>query len=115
MSQHRFLVEGLSALAAMDGGRIDEAFKLHMRRAILDCDDRPFEEKARKLTLQIEVKPIARQDGAATDVEIVVQAKSSVPNHVSQAVSARVLHGGDAWFNDLSQGNPDQLTIDESN
>lgn len=115
MARHRFATEGLRALAALDGGRIDEAFKLHLRRAIEDCDDRPGEEKSRKVTLQVEVKPIARQDGATTDVEIVVQAKSSIPTHVSGAVSARVLHGGDAWFNDFSEDNPDQRTLDQQN
>jgi demethoxyubiquinone hydroxylase (CLK1/Coq7/Cat5 family) len=103
----------LAAIGAIDGGRVDAAVKRHLARAIEDCDDRAAESKSRKIVLQIEVKPITHQDGATCDVEITVQVKSVIPTHVAMPVTARVSGRSDAWFNDMSQENPDQRTIDE--
>lgn len=109
----RFQVDGLTAVGDMDGGRVDEAVKLHIRRAIEDCEDRPGEDKVRKVTLEVAIKPVSRQDGATCDIELEAKVKSAIPNHVSAPTTARVLHGGDAWFNDMSEDAPDQRTIDD--
>lgn len=114
MAKHSFQKEGLAAIGAIDGGIVNAAVKKHLARAIEDCDDRPYEEKARKVTVQIEVKPVTRQDGATCEVEVTTQIKSTIPTHVANPITARVSGRSDAWFNDLSQDNPDQLTIDQN-
>jgi hypothetical protein len=109
----QFSKDPMGAIGAIGGGQIEAAVKTLLRRMLDDCDDRPYEEKTRKLVITVEAKPVRRQDGATTDVEMTGQVKVTVPTHKSDPVTARFIHGGDAWFNDLAEDNPDQLTIDQ--
>lgn len=111
--RHQFSKDPMAAIGAIGGGQIAAAVGTLMRRVITDCDDRPYEEKPRKLVIEVAMAPVVRQDGATTDIEITGCVKTSVPTHKSDPVSARLVVGGDAWFNDLSEDNPDQRTIDE--
>lgn len=105
----------LGNLQHIAGGTVDAAFQRHLKRAIEDCEDRPGDKTARQVTLTVNVKPIMLQDGAASDVMIECVAKSTVPPHISKPTECRVKHGGKAVFNDLSESNVDQMTIDEIN
>ena len=103
-------LEGLSHIA---GGTVDAAFSKHVKRAIMDCEDRPGDKNARTISLVVKVTPVILQDGAITDVQIERDVASAVPKHVSKTVECRVKAGGRALFNDLSEADYDQRTIDE--
>ena len=105
--------KGLAAIAAMQGGAVDERFIRLFRLAVQDCDDRPGETKARKITLQVELTPVPQGHGHAPHVEISAGLKSAIPDYRSAPTEAKVMHGGDAVFNDLAPDNPDQRTFDE--
>lgn len=103
----------LGNLKHIAGGTVDAAFQHHLKRAIADCEDRPGDKTARAVVLTINVTPVMLQDGAATDVRTECVVKSTVPPHISKPTECRVKHGGRAAFNDLSENNVDQMTIDE--
>lgn len=114
MAIQRISTNGLEAIGRFQGGAVNAQFVRQMKRAIDDCDDRPGDDKTRKVILTVEMKPIPQGHGHAPHVEMVARVKSSVPDHVSRPVEAKVLHGGDAAFNDLSESNVDQQTIDQA-
>jgi len=104
----------LQSLASIDEGRVDKAFARHLKRAIQDCEDRPGDKKPRKITVTALVSPIMLQDGAVSNVSVECEISSTVPKHVSRLVECTVKHGGRALFNDLSEDDIKQRTIDEA-
>lgn len=103
-------LEGLSHFA---DGTVDASFARHVKRAILDCEDRPGEKKARTITLVVNIVPVVLQEGAVIDTNVDCTVKSSVPDHISKTVECRLKQGGRALFNDMSADHVDQRTIDE--
>lgn len=69
----------LSALAEMDGGRIDVAFGQALARVVADCEDRPGEKKARTVTLQLEVIPVLDESGVCDDVKVQMFITDGIP------------------------------------
>lgn len=69
----------LSALAEMDGGRINVAFAQALARVVGDCEDRPGEKKSRTITLQVEVTPILDASGVCDDAKVQMVITDSVP------------------------------------
>ena len=106
----RLDLKGMSEFA---DGTVDAAFDKHMKRAILDCEDRPGDIKARKVTLTAYLTPVVMQDGAVTDVHVDCEVSSATPKHISKTVECRIKHGGQAVFNDMSGDHVDQMTLDE--
>lgn len=103
----------LENLQHIADGSVSMAFQRHIARAVEDCEDRPGDKKSRKVTLELEIVPVQLQDGSVTEVSMEAKVKSSVPAHVSRPIECKVKQGGKAVFNDLSQDNPNQMTIDE--
>jgi len=67
-------------LAKVDDGKIAAALDSCIRQALLDCADRPNEDKARKVTLEITFAPIVNDTGAAMDdVQTSFSMKVSTP------------------------------------
>jgi hypothetical protein len=104
----------LEGLSTIDGGRVDAAVNRHLKRAIADCEDRPGDKTPRKVVLTMLVRPVMLQDGAVTDVNVECEVSSTVPKHVSKPVDCRIKNGQRAVFNDMSEGDVDQMTIDEA-
>jgi len=69
----------LSALAEMDGGRINVAFAQALARVVGDCEDRPGEKSARTITLQVAVVPILDASGVCDDAKVQMVITDSVP------------------------------------
>ena len=69
----------LSAIAVMDGGRIDVAFDQALARVVADCEDRPGEKKARTVTLQLEVVPVLDESGVCDDVKVQMFINEGIP------------------------------------
>lgn len=103
----------LANLAYVSDGRINAIVKRHIERAILDCEDRPGDKKPRKVTLDLLVTPVVLQDGAVTDVNIEVEVSSRIPKHISPTINCMIKHGGKAVFNDMSESDVDQRTLDQ--
>lgn len=103
----------LENLLELDGGRVAAAFQLGLKRASLDCDDRPGESKARIVSLQCEITPIVGEDGYLEDVNVKFQVTDKVPTRKSRTYSMGFRKGGSLVFNDLSDDNINQATIDE--
>ena len=102
-----------SGLQEIADGTVTAAVNHHLQRAIRDCEDRPGDETARKVKLEVLLKPLTTQDGACVDVVAECQISSTTPKHISKPVECRVKAGGRAVFNDLSEDDVDQRTLDE--
>lgn len=108
MSLHLLSLESLNDL---DGGKAAEAFKLHLRRAAMDCVDRPGDPKARKVTLEVELTPDPEPDGTCDRVHFQIRASSAVPKHQTRLYSAGLRANGALVFNEDSPGNVQQSTL----
>lgn len=50
----------LESLKQLQGGAVFQQVQKLIQAAVLDCENRPAEERARKVTLQLEIKPVSR-------------------------------------------------------
>ena len=108
MSLQQFSLDNLKDL---DGGKAAVAFEHHVRRAALDCIDRPGDNAARKVTLEITLKPVMDPQGECTEVEAQIKASSAVPKHQTKPYSFGLRRGGMLVFNSDSIDAVDQTTI----
>lgn len=104
----------LEGLASIAGGKVDAAVNMQLKRMIADCEDRPGDKNPRKVVLTMLVRPVMLQDGAVTDVNVECEVSSAIPKYISKPVDCRIKHGQRAVFNDLSEDDVDQMTIDEA-
>ncbi len=108
----------LEELESLDDGRVVAAFNQALKRAARDCEDRPGEEAVRKVTLQCEIKPLMSESGDLEDVEVSFQIKDTVPTRKTKKYTCayrRLSQGTNLVFNDMSDENPNQHTLDEGN
>lgn len=113
MALHQF---GLDTLTELDGGRVVEAWNQALRRALGDCKDRPAVKKDRKVTLELRLRPVVEEDRDVTECEGHFLVKDTVPTRESKDYSfaMRGLRGEPVLvFNDLSEDNVRQRTLDE--
>jgi hypothetical protein len=102
----------LESLAKMDGGKVGAAFELALKRALLDCEDRPGVTKARVITLQVGVIPLAAADDDICDtVRFQCVVTDSVPKRQTRPYSAQLRAGGMAAFNDESLDDVNQMSL----
>ena len=101
----------LTEMDELDGGRLGAAFRRHLERLANDCMDRPADEKGRKLTLTVEIKPV--MDGETRECEGVsteIAMKSNIPEHRSKTFLFKPTVGG-LLVNPESPENFRQLTM----
>lgn len=96
----------------LDGGRIHEAFMAELRRVALDCEDRPADGKTRKVTLELHVEPVTDEHGQLDSLSGKFHVTSSVPKRRSKSYSFGFRKGGRLVFNDLSDDDIHQRTIE---
>lgn len=108
MSMLQFNLDNLKEL---DGGKAAAAFETHVRRAAADCMDRPGDNKARKVTLEVTIIPIMDPAGDCTEVEAQIHAKSTVPPHRTKPYSFGLRRNGVLVFNPDSTDNIAQSTL----
>lgn len=107
---------GFENLSELTGGRASAVFDAHLKRAALDCIDRPNDGKPRIVTLQVELTPdfdpkTAGDADTCDAVNIQVKAASKVPAHKTKIFNARAKRSGQLLFNPDSTDNADQKTI----
>lgn len=110
MTVHELTLESIKNDLA--GGRVGEAFALELKRCVTDCEDRPGDDKPRKVMLEIELKPSTDEKGFCENVWGQIRGSSSVPKRKTKPISFGVRRGGMLVFNDLSEDNFNQKTID---
>lgn len=91
---------GLDTLKDLDMGKAYQAFALHLDRIARDCMDRPGDDKARQVTMQIDMKPVLDEDGSCSEVKAQIQVRSKVPTHRTKVYSFGLHHNGHLSFNE---------------
>jgi hypothetical protein len=97
---------------ALDGGRIHEAFMAELRRVACDCEDRPGDDHARKVSIELQVTPVCDEHGQLDSLSGKFHVTSTVPKRRSKSYSFGFRNGGRLVFNDLSDDNIHQKTIE---
>jgi len=103
----------LATLPDIDGGKLAAAFDISLDAAIQDCLDRSSDTRARKVCLEITIKP--NPDEGVTDL-IDVEGKiiAKVPARQSRIYQMQTHPTGRAFFNPASHDDVRQGTLDEA-
>ena len=101
-------------LSKLDHGRAAAALNTAITKAVKDCLERPGDDRARTVTLQMTVKPVSEViqneitcEGATGRNKV----KLSVPDWESQKLGFGVKQNGDLVFSENSPANHLQTTI----
>ena len=101
-------------LSKLDHGRAAAALNTAIQKAVRDCLERPGDDRARTVTLQMTVKPISEViqneiscEGATGQYKV----KVAVPDWESQKLGFGVKQNGDLVFSENSPANHLQTTI----
>lgn len=88
----------LANIEEIDGGKVAVAFAVELQHVIKDMLDRPGDNRPRKVSLNLELKPQCDDSGTLADVQVAFDIASSVPNRRSNAYNmrARLIRGGGA-------------------
>ena len=111
MNSHLQEIDFVS-LADMDDGKLNMVLRKHLKRASEDCQDRPADQKPRKVVIEIGYVPLLEPQGDATDSWMQVKIRSNIPDHVSKPYSVGMRRNGTFVFNNNSLNNVNQNTID---
>ena len=103
----------LNSLSDFDYGKAAVAFEQALKRAVVDCLERPGDKAARKVVLTTNIVPVMQQDGDVVDAEVDFTVKATVPPWQTATRPLAVTKGGQLLFNDMAPDNPRQTTIDE--
>jgi len=107
-------VLNLDTLKDLDLGRVGVGFGRLLEQAVRDCLDRPSDKRARKLTLQLAIKPKAEIVGNSISCEGasgVAQLKLKLPDYETQEVDFGVRENGRLVFSEDSPTNHRQATL----
>lgn len=110
MAVHELNLQSL--LRDLDGGRVNEAFMQELRHAARDCEDRPTDKSPRRVSLEVKLEPICDDHGDLDSVTGKFHITSKVPARRSKQYSFGYRRGGQLVFNDLSDDNINQKTIE---
>lgn len=108
---HEFNLENLGKL---DGGRVAIAWQQALERIAADCSDRPGVGKARKLSLELDVKPDCDENGFCDTISVAFSVKESMPSRQSKPYELGVRQKAGKFqmvFSELSEDDVDQTTL----
>lgn len=95
----------LSSIAEMDGGRIGEAMRQALKRIAQDMDDRPGDNRPRKIQLEIAAEPTVGEDGMIDGAKLQMQVKETLPTRKTKVYDMGVRKGGMLVFQPLALDN----------
>lgn len=101
----------LAELARIDDGRIEAAFNQAVRRAAADCDDRPGDDRPRKIMLEIAFVPVVTEEGICDSVKSQMQIKETIPTRKSRTYDFGLRKGGLFVYQPMALDNHRQSTI----
>lgn len=107
MGQRRLTLESLKEL---DFGLVAEAFQAELTHVVRDVQDRPGDDKKRKVAINFVIVPVGQQ---ADEVEIECEVVSTVPKRVSKPYRMKVQQNSSLLFEPLTPENPDQLDVED--
>lgn len=99
-----------NSLAQLDRGALGIAMEKALQQAASDCVDRPADDRARVVTVQIELKPKAEYDNDTRSLEIVgaegkYKVKCKVPDYESKPLDFGLQSDGTLIFNENAPDN----------
>ena len=100
------------SIAIIDGGRIGLAINQELRKAALDCEDRPADKRPRKVTLTLDMVPVCDDAGDVESVFVSAQVKAIHPSRKSRKFDMSLRKNGVLAFNEDSLENVDQKTLE---
>lgn len=109
----------LEALQHLDGGKAAVAFRRAVEDCVRDCQDRPLDDKARKVTLELSITPVAGEDPEfensfrAEGVEGQFKIATTLPKRQTKPYSFGIDAKGRMYFSRNSPDNVNQTTIDD--
>lgn len=101
----------LQQLADLDDGRIATAFDQAVKRAAQDCDDRPGDDRPRKVILEIAFAPVLSADGICDSVKSQIQIKDAMPTRKSRVYDFGLRKGGLFVYQPMALDNHRQGTF----
>ena len=102
------LVLTLETLPRLDDGLPAVQFNRLMEAAVKDCMDRPGDDKARKVTMQVSMKPDGTNN-VCDRVVIEIEFKATVPQYCTRQYHAATHTSGKLLFSPSSPDDPDQM------
>jgi hypothetical protein len=111
----------LATLKDLDNGKAAIAFRRAVEDCTKDCQDRPTEERARKITLELSLTPVAAEDAEfegtfrACGVTGEFKIKSAIPNRQTRPYSFGLDAQGRLFFSQESPTNVNQTTFEDVN
>ena len=110
----------LETLKDLDGGRPALAFQHAVEQAVLDCKDRPMDDRARKINLEFALSPVAEESDVPgvynlANVEGEFKIKLSMPNRQTKTYSFGINRQGKLFFSEASPANVAQTTFEDVN
>ena len=111
-------IKGLADLAALDGGKLEAAFRARLLQVLDDLRDRPGDEDAREIVLKMKASPVADAQGGLEGLKVWFELAAKVPAGRTRDYSAdyqRSPAGAPVAliYNDLSPEDVGQGTLDE--
>lgn len=101
----------LDSLKDIGGGIVSAAFLHELKRAVIDCHDRPGDKNARTVAMEMKLSPVIQPDGTCDEVAAEFRIKSKVPERKSKTFSFGVRKGGVLVHNPDSSESIDQQTL----
>ena len=111
MALQQFRIKDIGEL---DSGRPAAMIDKAIRSAIEDCSNRPGVARSRKVTVVLEIEPVAGEEGVCEEVNIDVVSSCSLPKSHSKTLNMGVRPNGQLVFNPGSDDNVRQGTLDEA-
>lgn len=102
----------LAEIAKIDEGRIAAAFDQALKRAAQDCDDRPGDDRPRKIMIEIAIAPVTDQSGICDSVKSQIQIKDTIPTRKSRVYDFGLRKGGLFTYQPMALDNHRQSTLD---
>lgn len=104
---------GVEAFKDFDGGRLAALIEHELKNAVRDCQDRPGEKKARKVSVTFELKPQdSDKSGVIDGVSLSFQCKLALPTRQSISYSLGLKQNGALFYNEHSPRNHRQGTFE---
>lgn len=101
-------------LGLLDRGRVGKAIEQFVKQATEDCMDRPGDDRARKILLEIEVKPVSEIHGESISCEGakgVAKVRLKLPDRESATLDFGVRKGVGLVFSENSPSDHRQATL----
>lgn len=103
----------IQQVGELDNGRVAGFINKAIRTCAEDATTRPGIDKPRRVMVAIDITPVIDEHGAATEIDMDFEIGTKLPRSRTKTVNMKAQNDGALLFNDLSQDDVRQTTIDE--